>query len=75
MNAELENTLLALSLTEKIEIYMYHMPFVTPDFNEEAISPRLLVELERRHREIHANPEIGLSFEDCKGHRSHCAHS
>ena len=70
MNTELEDKLLALSLTEKIEVYMYLMPFVTPDFNETEVSPELIMELERRVREDQANPEKAISFEDFKNHWS-----
>ena len=46
MNTELEDKLLALSLTEKIEIYMYLVPFVTPEFREVKIPVLPLAELE-----------------------------
>jgi hypothetical protein len=75
MNAQLENRLSALSLTDKIEVDTSFMPLVTLGFNEKGISHRLLAELERRHHQHRANPETGLSFEDFKGHWSHPAHS
>jgi hypothetical protein len=75
MNIELENRLLALSLTEKIEVYMYLMPFVIPDFDEAEISPKLLAELEQRLHEDRANSEPRLSFEDFKRHWSQRTHS
>jgi hypothetical protein len=75
MNIELGNRLLALSLTEKIEVYRYLMPFVTPDFDEAKISPKLLAELEQQLHEDRANPEPRLSFEDFKHHWSQRTHS
>lgn len=64
MKAELEKQLTGLSLEEKNEVFTYLLPFVTPDFDGEADSEDLILELEKRLEDDKANPGAAIGLEE-----------
>jgi|GEM_PF-3255796 len=71
MKAELERQLTGLSLEEKNEVFTYLLPFVTPDFDGEADSEDLILELEKRLKADKKNPEAATSLDEFNKHWAH----
>ena len=71
MKAELERQLTGLSLEEKNEVFTYLLPFVMPDFDGEADSEDLILELEKRLKADKKNPEAATSLYEFNKHWAH----